>query len=63
MNTGAEKASGDILLFLHADTFLPSGFSNLVRYAMSDPKIAGGYFAWKVCLTSPMLKYIQLIVN
>lgn len=23
MNTGAEQASGDILLFLHADTFLP----------------------------------------
>lgn len=63
MNAGAEKASGDILLFLHADTLLPSGFSNLVRHAMSDPKIAGGYFAWKVYPTSPMLRYVQMTVN
>jgi rSAM/selenodomain-associated transferase 2 len=31
MNTGAEQASGDILLFLHADTFLPDEALGLVE--------------------------------
>src|SRR4028118_197558 len=31
MNAGAAAATGDILLFLHADTHLPTGFDNLIR--------------------------------
>jgi rSAM/selenodomain-associated transferase 2/rSAM/selenodomain-associated transferase 1 len=34
MNAGAEAASGQILLFLHADTCLPVGFADLVRGAL-----------------------------
>ena len=30
MNTGAEKASGSILYFLHADTFPPKGFDTVL---------------------------------
>jgi len=36
MNTGAAAASGDILLFLHADTVLPVGAFSRIRKALSQ---------------------------
>lgn len=35
MNAGAAAATGDILLFLHADTSLPDNFDTMVRQALS----------------------------
>jgi rSAM/selenodomain-associated transferase 2 len=37
MNIGAQAASGQILLFLHADTCLPVGFDRLVCTAFQQP--------------------------
>lgn len=45
MNAGAQKATGDILLFLHADTHLPQGFAQLIRQQMADIEVPGGSFA------------------
>lgn len=39
MNAGAAAASGEILLFLHADTRLPAEFDVMVRKIFSTPKI------------------------
>jgi rSAM/selenodomain-associated transferase 2 len=36
MNAGAAEAAGHILLFLHADTLLPTGWADRVRHAMAD---------------------------
>jgi rSAM/selenodomain-associated transferase 2 len=36
MNLGAKNATGDILVFLHADTRLPTGFDDLIRTALGD---------------------------
>jgi len=36
MNAGAAVASGDILLFLHADTILPNGFADEIRALLPD---------------------------
>lgn len=36
MNTGAQQASGNVLLFLHADTVLPENFSALILHRLSD---------------------------
>lgn len=44
MNVGAAVAQGDILLFLHADTRLPSGFDRLVRQTLLQPKVIAGAF-------------------
>jgi rSAM/selenodomain-associated transferase 2 len=44
MNHGAGLATGDVLLFLHADTLLPSNAFGLIRSAMNDKGIIGGAF-------------------
>ena len=44
MNAGAQAATGDILLFLHADTHLPEDGLAEVRQALADPGTIGGCF-------------------
>lgn len=44
LHTGVAKATGDILLFLHADTVLAPGALAAVRAALEDPIICGGNF-------------------
>ncbi|MGB3542720.1 TIGR04283 family arsenosugar biosynthesis glycosyltransferase [Rubrivirga sp.] len=44
MNAGAQHATGDVLLFLHADTRLPLGALDAVRSALEDESVIGGCF-------------------
>jgi rSAM/selenodomain-associated transferase 2 len=44
MNAGAAVARGRVVLFLHADTLLPSGWREAVIRALERPGIAGGCF-------------------
>jgi rSAM/selenodomain-associated transferase 2 len=44
MNAGAAAASGDVLLFLHADTRLPDGVIQLIDAALADGRHAWGRF-------------------
>lgn len=59
MNAGAQAASGEILLFLHADTHLPWGFGDAIRAALARPEIAGGAFAFRLDVRSPALRLIE----
>lgn len=43
MNSGAAVATGDVLLFLHADTRLPDGWPHLVLNILSDQIRAGAF--------------------
>jgi rSAM/selenodomain-associated transferase 2 len=44
MNAGARHATGDILLFLHADTFLlPGAFDELQRRIIGDGAVGGAF--------------------
>ena len=43
LNTGAAAATGDILLFLHADTWLEPGALRAVEAALSSGYIGGGF--------------------
>ena len=44
MNAGAQVATGETILFLHADTLPPSGFPHLIEQALTDPDVVGGRF-------------------
>lgn len=48
MNTGAAVASGDILLFLHADTRLPARFDTLLLRALQDARTIAGAFELRI---------------
>ena len=57
MNAGAAQARGDILLFLHADTLLPSDGLERVRAALSDPACPGGAFRLSFDRATPLLRF------
>ncbi len=44
MNAGAAVATGDVVLFLHADTTLAAGALDEIRRVLRDPAVAGGNF-------------------
>ena len=44
MNAGARASSGEVFLFLHADTLLPPGAIGAVRKAVGEDGIIGGAF-------------------
>ncbi|MEA5578398.1 TIGR04283 family arsenosugar biosynthesis glycosyltransferase [Anabaena sp. UHCC 0451] len=48
MNTGAAIASGEILLFLHADTRLPIDFDGMIRTALQKPGTIAGAFTLRI---------------
>jgi rSAM/selenodomain-associated transferase 2 len=44
MNAGAQEATGDVFLFLHADTFLPEDGLGLIRKSLVNTQVGGGRF-------------------
>lgn len=48
MNTGAAVATGEILLFLHADTRLPMGFDEMARKALQQAGVVAGAFTLQI---------------
>lgn len=63
MNTGAAAASGDIVLFLHADTRLPSSAIGDVTSALNDPRCVGGWFDLKLDDTRYIFKLIGFLIS
>ena len=63
MNAGAEVASGDLLLFLHADTLLPEGFDACVRRVLTQSSVAAGAFEFRLDATSRGLQIIERVAN
>ncbi len=47
MNAGASAATGEVLIFLHADTRLPNDAFTAIERALAAPQVAGG--AFRVC--------------
>jgi rSAM/selenodomain-associated transferase 2 len=60
---GACHAEGDILLFLHADTWLPKGFEMMIERAMSDPKTVFGAFGLGHHPSTAFLNLVALMAN
>lgn len=63
MNAGADVAKGDILLFLHADTCLPSNFDTLLLWALQDAGTIAGAFELQIDAQLPGLRLIEKLVN
>lgn len=62
-NKGAEMAKGKVLLFLHADTRLPKGYSCYVFHAFMDPACVLGAFRFKTDMRHPLMRIIESVAN
>jgi rSAM/selenodomain-associated transferase 2 len=63
MNVGAHVATGDVLLFLHADTTLPQGFSALLKQALQDSHVVGGRFDVRLGAEGWPFRMIERLMN
>lgn len=63
MNTGAAAATGEALLFLHADTRLPPGAADAVCRALGDPAVVYGRFDVRFDNPGAIFRLIALLMN
>ncbi|MDZ8027306.1 MAG: TIGR04283 family arsenosugar biosynthesis glycosyltransferase [Nostoc sp. DedQUE11] len=63
MNAGVVAASGEILLFLHADTRLPAGFDEMICTALQQPGIVAGAFNLRIDASLLSLRWVELGVK
>jgi len=63
MNRGAGIAEGEILLFVHADTYLPENGLNVIARKLCSRKIVGGAFRLGIDSSHPGLKIIEIVAN
>ncbi len=63
MNAGAARASGDALVFVHADTTVPPSFARDIESAFADAAVAGGRFDLRLDDPHPMCRLIGALIN
>jgi rSAM/selenodomain-associated transferase 2 len=63
MNRGAREATGDTLLFLHADGALEEGAAEAIDRALRDPSVAAGSFRLRIRKPGAALKLVVLVSN
>jgi rSAM/selenodomain-associated transferase 2 len=63
MNAGAAAATGEVLLFLHADTRLPANADSLVRDGLDKSRRHWGRFDVRIAGESPWLAIISRLMN
>jgi len=61
MNTGARQATGDTLLFLHADTLLPMDAIDNIQQVMTQ--YDWGRFDVRLDSRDPLLKIVAMMIN
>ncbi len=63
MNAGARAASGDALLFLHADSRLPDEADCLVLQGLAHGGAAWGRFDVRIASAHPVLRMVETMMN
>jgi rSAM/selenodomain-associated transferase 2 len=58
MNLGARASTGEVLLFLHADSYLPPRAFSLLEEVLTDPDIVGGTFCLRFNCERFLLRFI-----
>ncbi len=63
MNAGAQLATGDLLLFVHADSYIKLTSYQKMLYAMKNPEIIGGAFSLLIDSDKRALQIINQFAN
>ena len=63
MNAGASVARGDVLVFLHADTIVPSNAFRSMKAALKDRQVVGGAFDLSIRSNRLIFKVISKIAS
>jgi rSAM/selenodomain-associated transferase 2 len=63
MNTGARKATEDVLLFLHADTRLPENADQLIGSALANTRYVWGRFDAQITGNHLLLPVVATMMN
>jgi rSAM/selenodomain-associated transferase 2 len=60
MNHGAAHASGEILVFLHADTLIPTNALSVIKETLQNQQLIGGAFTLQIDSQRFLLRMIAL---
>ena len=63
MNAGANQSRAEVLLFLHADTLLPTVADQLIAQALASGQNVWGRFDVRIAGQSPMLRVVSGLMN
>lgn len=63
LNAGAAAATGEVLLFLHADVELPHDWRDQILAALGNPDVVGGGFLIRADPRSAALDFITALSN
>jgi rSAM/selenodomain-associated transferase 2 len=63
MNSGAARACGDALVFIHADTIVPVTLARDLEDAFADPEVVGGRFDVRLDDNHPLCVLIGALIS
>jgi rSAM/selenodomain-associated transferase 2 len=63
LNEGVKRASGEIIIALHADTTLPTGFGDMVTCALNIEDVSGGAFTLSIDGASWRFRVVELLTS
>lgn len=59
LNAGVRAATGDVLLFLHADCWLEPQSADQIAVALRDEKVIGGAFRQRIDHDRPIFRWLE----
>ena len=63
MNAGAARATGDAMVFVHADTIVPPTFARDIEAALANPEVVGGRFDMRLDDPHPICVLIGAFIS